>query len=162
MDKLTKIMLWLFIVPAAADIMTTAIAMLRAGHSLGETNPIFLLVGNVYMSFAITIILHLLVIFVMVRYNERSAPAWRFLILSAMVWIALVRVLVVITAAHNIAEPVAVETAQASALYEPAAKATHYSSLIIGAYALPMLLTMLIYYLFTRQYHVQNKQGRML
>lgn len=143
----------LFVVPAAADMVATAIAMARSGHAMGEANPIYLLTGNVAVFFGVIVLLQAIVAGFIYWYSSKLNPINRFVLLMAMLWASLTRLVAVVSAIKAIMNPVPIEIAQASPiLTSAAAKAGYYYVLVIGSYLLPLGISWVGIYIFSRYF----------
>ena len=157
-SKLTKVMLWLFFVPLVIDMISTGITFIREGHTLSEANLLFIMLGgNVWLFGGIILLLSFFWYWLIVR---DSGITFKWIMLSLIVWLLLVRIYAVYGHIMHFITPVSLEVAQTSAAFTPAAKTTWYVYLIGLFVYLPIFMQWLTLKLFRIDYDIVKKEAK--
>ena len=155
MNKLTKILLWLWFLPFTIDLATMLVGMVREGHTMSETNVVFLLLGgNIWLFLGyIAIINYFMYLFI--KASERHDLV-RYMVIVMVVFVFVARFYGIYTNITHIINPVTVDmiasSPAATKSYSVANKIYIYMKLVFTAIILPFGLHIIIFKLLKLDY----------
>ena len=148
---------WLIIIPALIDIGLAGYSIITQRHNL-ESNPVYMLTGGFGWVILANIIYFVALYYVCFKYLPKAKPAWSYFFVSCAVWSSLARLLGIIQSIRVLNLP-ASTIQQLSTTTSETAKINAYAYLSLLILVLPILLSMITYYIFTKTYKITPKSN---
>ena len=146
--KTLPIILTIYSLLAAADIILTF--MNRDLLKAFEINPL------VARNFMVLVFINLLVVWFLV-YSYRKTPFIRYVTISWVVWLMPLRALAIRNGIELLTSPPTQEIIQAAEALPQSVKTSEFAIIAVATYALPLLMSFLIYWLFSLDHKIEKK-----
>ncbi len=114
-----------------------------------ETNPIYMVVGSLVP----LLLLNIGCILAIWYFYKRSKPFWRYFIVSSFLWHSIVRIFAI---RSNVLVYLRPPTPEQVSMITTAVKVNSYA-LIVLAYALPVVISIITYFIFRVDHNVTQK-----